>query len=408
MQSNATRLYSFGRGLASGPPQKREIFEEIRSAFVSTEPDARRILFIKGFLAGCAQHDRATYEAILDDVVRDEVLGIWFPDLQTAWTIDSRGVERLHEALDLGLAPVHAFERLAWGRAHETISDDQLVALLRKILTKEGGVDVAIEILNMRFHGKDRETTGEDPAIMQIARETLLIWTQTVNEHDRITREYDYKLSSMANRCLNTPASRKEALAIMCGFVEANKQKRLYSFAYPSLIASFARTQPDIFLDEFLVSLDDDRYEQRWIFTTDPDEDKNPLEAIDEDVILSWCQADPGVRYPILASSINPLQNATTNEGLQVRPIVYSMIDNAPDVEVVLDRLAERIWPMSWSGSRADVLARRGVLFQELFTHDNSIVRTWARAQHAKLQHAVQAERDSEDREYRQRHERFE
>ena len=84
------------------------------------------------------------------------LLGEWLAILQITAAIDQRSVERLHEALDLGKAPIHSFKQLAWGRVHESIGDDDLALLLEKMLTKEGGLGVVLEILNMRFHqGKE-------------------------------------------------------------------------------------------------------------------------------------------------------------------------------------------------------------------------------------------------------------
>ena len=98
-------------------------------------------------------------------------------DFQTTSTIDQRGVERLHEALDLGKAQIHTFQNLAWGRAHESINDDELAGLLKKILSKEGGIGVAIEILKMRFHGRNKESPQFSDSLIAVGQDVLSMFT---------------------------------------------------------------------------------------------------------------------------------------------------------------------------------------------------------------------------------------
>jgi hypothetical protein len=104
-------------------------------------------------------------------LVKDDLLGEFFPVFQSSLAIDRRGVERLHEAIDTGKAKINSFQYLAWGRAHEPISDDDLTDLLRKIMSKEGGIEVAIEILKMRFHKSKEEIAGFSPNLINLGRD---------------------------------------------------------------------------------------------------------------------------------------------------------------------------------------------------------------------------------------------
>ena len=116
-----------------------------------TPSEKRQIDVFLEFLSSCAESDPAFYNSILDNLISDDLLGEWFPIFQITSPIDQRGVKRLHEALDMGKAKIHTFERLAWGRVHEPISDDELADLLKKILPKEEGICVVIELLRMRL-----------------------------------------------------------------------------------------------------------------------------------------------------------------------------------------------------------------------------------------------------------------
>jgi hypothetical protein len=97
-----TRLYSFGRGLADGCGDKEELWRILRTQFEKTPPEKRQINVFMGFLSSCVEGNPAFYNSTLDNLIRDDLLGEWFPIFQTTSIIDQRGVERLHEALDTG------------------------------------------------------------------------------------------------------------------------------------------------------------------------------------------------------------------------------------------------------------------------------------------------------------------
>jgi hypothetical protein len=93
--------------------------------------------------------------------------------------------------------------------------------------------------------------------------------------------------------------------------------------------------------------------------------------------------------------------------GVAWKPFVNSLFEKAPDLGVVLERLAKNIRLIT-CGFPAGILQERSVLFQSLFQHDNAEIRAWAKQQHANLQEEVKLYRDLEDRENRRRDESFE
>ena len=128
VSTSGARLRSFGCGLADGCSDKHEMFNMLRVEIEKTSPEKRNIDVLLGFLSASAVSDPSFYNSILDTLVRDDILGQLFPAFQTISTIDQRGVERLHEALDLGKAQIHTFRYLAFGGTHESINDDDLAS----------------------------------------------------------------------------------------------------------------------------------------------------------------------------------------------------------------------------------------------------------------------------------------
>ena len=96
---------------------------------------------------------------------------------------------------------------------------------------------------------------------------------------------------------------------------------------------------------------------------------------------------------------------------MEWKPVVYTILEQAPNVEDVLKQLEDVIRPMSWSGSLANLLEQRATLLLEFYEHDNENVQSWARNRYTELQedikYARERERKKEER-HRIQDERFE
>ena len=187
----AHRLSIFGQGLADGYDNKQELWEILCAQLEKTHPEKRQIAVLLGFLSSCAESAPEFYASTLDSLVHNELLGKWLPIFQGAETIDQRGVERLHESLDAGLAEVEFFRDLAWGRRHEDISDDNLASLLRKLLSKEKGDSVVGDILGMRFHEAKRKQIQYSRNLIEIACDFLANYSFTKEHLRRTISDYD-------------------------------------------------------------------------------------------------------------------------------------------------------------------------------------------------------------------------
>lgn len=400
------RLHSFGVGLAEGSGDKKVLFQALYAALEKTSAEMRQINVFLGFLSSCAESDPTFYNSTLDDLIKDDLLGEWFPVIQTTSTIDQRGVERLHEALDLGKAHIHLFQHLAYGRVHESISDDDLAGLLKKILSKEGGADVALEILKMRFHGRKKESPEYSDRLMNVARD--MISAYSFDEERRRQDNNDYELAEVVSICFSGSKG-IPAATIMCqNLKKAISENRAYSFSYPLLLNNLAEMQPKVFLDVFLEGDDLEGYQRRRMFIDDIERHENPLSQISDNELLSWCEKDPSSRYPLVASAMKAFKKSDETGKYEWKPFVYTIFDKAPVLEDVLGHLADALRPMSWSGSRADILQRRAILYQDLYEHDNEEVTAWARSRYSKLQEEIRKEREWEDQQNHERNESFE
>ncbi len=407
VSTDNTRLYSFGRGLADGCDDKKEFWQLLYAQLEKTPAEKRKIRIFMGFLSSCAETDPVFYNSTLDNLITDELLGEWFPFFQTTSTIDQRGVERLHKALDTGKAKIHTFGHLAWGRVHESISDDDLAELLRKILSKENGLDVVVEILKMRFHSPEEKARDYSDNLVSVARNVLSIYP--LSEGRRRHSGEDYALTQISHICLKGEGGANAAKDICQHLAEAIANNRVYVFDYPSLLNILASTHPMVFLDMFVGNKDIKDYQRRRMFDYDFNNRRgNPLDNISESDLISWCDKDPESRYLMIASAMQPFEESAEAGKLVWKPIVDTIFEKAPDLGKVFESLSRAMRPTGWSGSLADILQQRLILFHDLYQHHNAEVRAWAKRQHSALQESIKRERESEESRNPDRNESFE
>lgn len=400
------RLLDFGIGLAEGTSDKKSLFQALHDALGNTPPEMRQASVLRGFLSSCAKSAPSFYNSTLDDLVKDKLLGAWFPKFQVTSTIDQRGVERLHEALDFGKAQIHSFQNLAYGRAHKSISDDDLAGLLKKIHLREGGVVVALEILFYRFNASEGEALNHSDCLLAVARDVITTYSFD-DEHVKQNNQ-DYQLAKVVSICLDGTKGSHGARIMCQNLVKAISENRVYSFDFRHLLNKLAKMQPTIFLDVFLGEVDIEDYRFRRIFSDDFELHDSPLNQISDEDILSWGEKDSSSRYPSIASTLKAFKQSDETGKYEWKPFVYAIFEKASDLEDVLTRFADALIPVSWSGSRADILERRAVLYLDLYGHDNDEVAAWAKYQYGELQEVIRKERELENEQSRERNDSFE
>ena len=297
----------------------------------------------------------------------------------------------------------YSFEQLAWGRRHEAIDDDDLAALMQKLLTKEGGIRVVIEILSMRFHREKGKPDTYSKKLIAVSRDVLLQYDY--EEKQNRNRHPDYRLAQIAGVSLHGQEGTQTATQLYQLLAKGFQEYQIYSFHYPRLLGMLAVVQPYIFLDTFIGR---DEYMFRRMRFDDLERADSPVNHIPEEVIVDWCEQAPEIRYPLIVSSMQMYSKLKDSEELCWHPILFTIFEKTPNLQAVLSQLANEIYPMSWSGSRAEAMAKRSTLFTQLSEHPNSEIREWATMQNQKLQLAVQTERERELKENQERFERFE
>ncbi len=404
-QGAPSYFHALGRGLAQNS-NKKEVWSALKEQLLITDTDKRNPDVLRGMVWEARQNDPDLAEIWLDEVLKDPVLGRWLPCFQHP--IDQRGLKRLHEALDKDISDLWFYQQIAYGRAHEAISDDDLADLIQKISAKENGRYVALEILNMRFHRDRSERESLPPhseKLLSVARG--LLSTHSF-EDKRHRQDSDYNLSKIAKECLKGEPGAMAVVNISKNLAVQIGDFKVYAGDYPQLLNSLAEVHPQAFMDAFLGE-DTVNVRKYRLFSHDFDRERNPLDYISDDAIIEWCEKNPAHNYPIIADVVKAFDDPQGEDTqAQWRTITHLLFEKAPNLEQVLKEIGENIRPSGWSGSLASILQRRLALFPQLFDHPNSLISAWARQVHGNLLENIPKIRNSEMAESRERDESFE
>lgn len=369
--SNSAQMRSFGKGLADASPYKSVTWDLLYKQYLINNFPSCNIGVLIGYISSCYESDEHFYNYLLDELVSDDSLCSIFPELQSSVPIDSLALARLYKILDNPSVNIQSFIKLAHGKRHETISDDDLVKLLSKISSKEGGIAIVLEILKMRFFGKTK-ISDHSTNLIRFSCDILYSYISQTNSYF----EQDYELAFISIVCLGCLYGKLTASKI-CKIIKANGLSHLSG----QLLESIATIYPKLFLDEII----EDKDHPYLLYYTD--DERNPISKISDEFIIDWCEIDPLKRYPLIVTAISPFYRPENSKKTELNPLILKILNTVTVLSPVLESLSTMLFliPSFYSGSLADVFENRASMIEYLHMNDNQFVREWAKNQHTLL-----------------------
>ncbi|CAM4308618.1 hypothetical protein [Bacillus manliponensis] len=382
------RLISFGEGLAVGFADREGLWRTLIEQLSHLDENIRSVQLLRGVLRGISKIDINLVEQCLDMVVANEVLAPIYPWLQASVNISSRGLERLKQSLSLGLIPIWQYENLAYGGTHKSISDNDLCELLKLISSQPGGVNVAIKILDMRLHGKDKESMTSD--IIVLTGQYLALQYDFLRNDIRKDL-MDYELANIISVCFVGYNAVENAKTLSNKIFNAIESYKVSLSDYNDVLKVLAITHPLTFINSLLGEKDFTK-RIRLAFS----EEMDLLSGIGEDIIITWCEEDSKVRYPAVALVIRPYRRRESNGSLEWTPLALKILVKADNPIEILEQFKASFIPMSWSGSLADIMQQRLGLISYLKRHDDVSIVKWAKKEEDRIEQEIRSRRDWE------------
>jgi hypothetical protein len=204
-----SRGFCFGKGLAAGAGDLLRVWQSLVGAFAAAIEGECSVQVLRGFIRGATERDPGIAAQLLDDTVKDPVLGPWFPAFQTAVEIGVQGTERLELALKLSLAPARMYTYLTHGRVTNSIPPARLRRIVLTIAAMPNGFEIAADVLSTRFHFAQDDGELIDTELIQCGRELLRRWlARERNVH------LDYRLGVIVRICLAGPDATADTVLV--------------------------------------------------------------------------------------------------------------------------------------------------------------------------------------------------
>lgn len=400
LSQEGTRIFDFGKGLSESTSTPENLWANMLQQLHFIPKSKRNYQLLRGFLYGLSSTNNVLCEKLLNEAVTDPILSFVFPIIQTSVSINKEGVERLKQALEVEHTPIWMYTNLSYGRTMDDISDIDFCELMKLISSKKEGGNVAIDILHMRIHGEDNGTINEK--FVTLGQELLLQYSFTRNN----ANQQNYELGRLVEYCFtNLNSETQKNMRKVANKIATELENYYFVTDFDDILKAIALTHPFIFLDVFLMKKEV-IYGLAQLISDDIHSFSNPLSVIEDDVILTWCDVNPEVRYQLIASVIMPYMN--NDNKMEWTPIALTLIKNSSDPVSVLKQFKRSFRPTSWSGSRANMMERFVPLISQLKNHDDAVISEWAILEERIFIEEIRSEREWELTKDRERDERFE
>ncbi|MBJ9983022.1 hypothetical protein IBT50_15760 [Bacillus sp. S70] len=382
------RLISFGEGLAAGVANPEGLWRTLMEQLSYLDESVRSFQLLRGVLRGISKIDINLVEQCLEMVVANEVLAPIYPWLQASVNINSRGLERLKQSLSLGISPVWQYVHLAYGGTHKSIPDNDLCELLKLIASKPDGVNIAIKILDMRLHGRDKE--GKTSDIIALTGQYLVLQYDFFRNDIRADL-MDYELANIISVCFVGYNAVESAKTLSNKIFNAVESYKVSPMDYNDVLKTLAITHPLVFINSLLGERDFTK-RTRLEFS----EEMDLLSVIGDDIIITWCEEESKARYPAVALAIRPYRRIESNGSLEWTPLALEILAKADNPIEILEQFKLSFRPMSWSGSLADIMQQCFGLISDLKRYDNVSIVKWAKEEEVRLEQEIRSQREWE------------
>jgi len=398
------RLWAFGHGLAQATRTPKATWYRLASAMGEISPEKHNPQVFRGFIQGLTTRDNALAGELLDEALDDEVLGRFFPRIQSSVSLDERAAGRLMRSIKIGKAPIHEFRNLSIGRATDKVPADDLKNLLLQIAEIENGLDVAIEILYMRLHAeKDLPRNSLDASLIAVGQELL-----RKVPISRMDPRDDHEIGDIVRCCIIGEGGDTLIREICAKLRQSISEFKTTVFSHRDMIRAMLEENPRATMDALFANLSpDDHDEISFEFSELREFGRSMFDQVPEELLHQWCVVDAKRRFPLIARGISVVAD-NGSSGLSWTSKAEWLISAAPDKTTVLRQFVSHFFPMSWSGSRADIIERHIQLLDRLPCEVDEQVGEFAKNERARLVEYVRKERKVEAAEERTMNERFE
>lgn len=397
---------AFGRGLAQGALDRNAVWGELVKELHRFGSENYNYSILSGFIEEIDEQDRPAAQALLDQCLEDTMLRTAIVGLTPSRSFDEIDLERCIAALRHPSTGPWMYGALLWQDFHDKLPADRLLELIGILLSKPNGDGVVLHGLCMKLHGEPDEN---DTLGARFRRVGLLAATQRlIRSQDDPGGSKDHDMEHVIRAAFSFEGNETEKGAWLDAIFTVVDEHHGYMHSFDDTIRTTAELAPELFLDR-VFSGDEDIQRKRRFFIERGGMDSLPLAGIDIDVLIRWCQSQANEEvWPVVGASIKLWEKDSDDGDIELTPAAVEFLEASPHKEAVLMAYASQLEPMSWSGSRADIMQNRTKSFQVFAHHPNPDIAKAAGDAIKEITKRIDAERKWEKRRDEEREQRFE
>ncbi|ANA68647.1 hypothetical protein [Pseudomonas aeruginosa] len=405
-------LYSFGIGLARGSTNMMATFEYLSHLAQRQAPAVFHPLMLRGYINAVYHMDPGLARRMQERVLDHPLLRPHFIYLLGASEVAPWGIKKLLELARGGEFEPWRFQQLAYGRMHESIPDGELSELLAVLNGWDNGIYTTLDILEMRFFVEKNRNYVPSEELLSVGRRAIR--NLLSSEREQIDLSRIRRTKHLVRQCLSASAPEQEIKVIMKLLCDGVDAFRFYSFDLDVIITTLTNNYPEIVLGEVFTGDDRERRLIHHLFKDRLSRSSPSLNSAPVDRLVAWCQGDQDriarVATAVCAYSATEATDVPLEYPKRVvlsEPI-KALLEAAVDKQSIVNTIFSGIQPMSWSGSRADIMEIRARAFAELLEHPLPEVRDLAARKLERVGQVVRQEREREAAEHSRHEQRFE
>ena len=400
-------VLAFGRGMASSCSDPHALWTCVVEHQERLGDSVLHCQLLQGILEIIHPRDASLAERILDEALQTRSLRKFFVGLQMSIPLNSRAIQRLLDCLDFDDTPIVLFGQIAWHGSPGVLEETDLARILLKLLDRPDSAEIVLEVLNARAQLSATDpgySFGED--LSRVGLRAASRYLCSYGGHGGA--DTDNSIGSVLNCSKNDASLAPEIDDLLQAFIVAMKTSYGYVGDLEETTQALIAKAPHTFLDRVFLRDELDDGERAELFSEQHWEG-NSLSRLHPSILLDWCRkGEFQVRLALIAEAIYPFTQDAGNKDIELSDQARALLDASSDASDILTHFARSIRPSGWSGSLANIIARRRRPFELLLNHEREDVRTTAARLVPQISDAEGQERERENTEDQERDQRFE
>lgn len=397
LESSGRSLYYLGTGLANGGQQPQVVWGIVRDLYLADPSKSQQSSILSGFMHRLDETDPPAAEAIRDECRSEPALRREYAIFLPKGTLPLNELKNVIEITEEIETEAWQLTDIVW-REERGLDDQSRVSLLRALMKRRNGPHLVIDALNMlHFVEKGaRNVWPNDLRAVGIDAVSAIVESQQINNN------LDHDASRTLSYCLPGDNG-SDAHRVLDTIIARASHRYGSTYDVKATLGVISHQAPRIFLDRLLPD-----GSQRLPVRFDRNLGAPSLSRIPHETLIEWCNENPD-RWLRVAHLVMPFSRQGDDEQeIGLSSLATALLEAAPQPEKLVEAYLQHLAPMSWSGSRADIMEHR-LAKVELLKHHYSpevglTITRLAPAIRSRISDMRRAEQD-EDRE---RDERFE